>query len=32
MGCVLLKEKCLNLQNFLTHDNLLDLDSLDLFS
>ena len=32
MGCVLLKEKCLNLEKYLKHDNLLDLDGLDLFS
>ena len=31
MGCVLLKEKCLNLEKYLKHDNLLDLDGLDLF-
>ena len=30
-GCVLLKEKCLNLEKYLKHDNLLDLDGLDLF-
>jgi len=27
-----LKEKCLNLEKYLKHDNLLDLDGLDLFS
>jgi len=32
LGCVLLKEKCLNLEKYLKHDNLLDLDGLDLFS
>ena len=32
MGCILLKEKCLNLEKYLKHDNLLDLDGLDLFS
>ena len=32
MGCVLLKEKCLNLEKYLKHDNLLDLDGLYLFS
>ena len=32
MDCVLLKEKCLNLEKYLKHDNLLDLDGLDLFS
>jgi len=26
LGCVLLKEKCLNLKKYLKHDNLLDLD------
>ena len=26
-----LKEKCLNLEKYLKHDNLLDLDDLDLF-
>jgi len=31
LGCVLLKEKCLNLEKYLKHDNLLDLDGLDLF-
>jgi len=31
LGCVLLKEKCLNLKKYLKHDNLLDLDDLDLF-
>jgi len=31
LGCVLLKEKCLNLEKYLKHDNLLDL-GLDLFS
>ena len=31
MGCVILKEKCLNLEKYLKHDNLLDLDGLDLF-
>ena len=30
--CVLLKEKHLNLENYLKHDNLLDIDGLDLFS
>ena len=32
MGCVLLKKKCLNLKKYLKYDNLLYLDSLDLFS
>ena len=32
LDCVLLKEKCLNLEKYLKHDNLLDLDGLDLFS
>jgi len=32
LGCVLLKEKCLNLEKYLKHNNLLDLDGLDLFS
>jgi len=32
LGCVHLKEKCLNLAKYLKHDNLLDLDDLDLFS
>ena len=32
MGCVLLKEKCLNLEKYLKHDNLLDLNGLDFFS
>jgi len=32
LGCILLKEKCLNLEKYLKHDNLLDLDGLDLFS
>jgi len=27
-----LKEKCLNLEKYLKHDNLLDIDGLDLFS
>ena len=27
-----MKEKCLNLEKYLKHDNLLDLDGLDLFS
>ena len=31
MGCVLLKEKCLNLEKYLKHGNLLDLYCLDLF-
>ena len=31
MGCVLLEEKCLNFEKYLKHDNLLDLDGLDLF-
>jgi len=26
-----LKDKCLNLEKYLNHDNLLDLDDLDLF-
>ncbi|KAL2957991.1 hypothetical protein AAZX31_18G182000 [Glycine max] len=30
--CTLLKEKCLNLEKSLKHDNLLDVDGLDLFS
>jgi len=29
--CVLLKQKCLNLEKYLKHDNLLDLDGLNLF-
>jgi len=32
LDCVLLKEKCLNLEKYLKHDNLLDLNGLDLFS
>jgi len=32
LGCVLLKEKCLNLEKYFKHDNLLDFDGLDLFS
>jgi len=32
LGCVFLKEKCLNLEKYLKHDNLLDLDDLNLFS
>ena len=32
MGCVLLKEKCLNLEKYLKNNNLFDLDGLDLFS
>jgi len=32
LDCVLLKEKYLNLEKYLKHDNLLDLDGLDLFS
>jgi len=32
LDCVLLKEKCLNLEKYLKYDNLLDLDGLDLFS
>jgi len=32
LGCVLLKEKCLNIEKYLKHDNLLDLNGLDLFS
>jgi len=32
LGCVLLKKKCLNLEKYLKHDNLLDLNGLDLFS
>jgi len=32
LGCVLLKEKCLNLEKYLKRDDLLDLDGLDLFS
>ncbi|KAL5158733.1 Zinc finger MYM-type protein 1 [Glycine soja] len=32
LDCTLLKEKCLNLEKSLKHDNLLDVDGLDLFS
>ena len=32
LDCVFLKKKCLNLPKYLKHDNLLDLDNLDLFS
>jgi len=32
LSCVLLKEKCLNFKKYLKHDNLLDLDGLNLFS
>jgi len=32
LDCVLLKEKCLNFEKYLKHNNLLDLDGLDLFS
>jgi hypothetical protein len=32
LDCTLLKEKCLNLEKSLKHDNLLDIDGLDLFS
>ena len=32
LDCSLLKEKCLNLEKSLKHDNLLDVDGLDLFS
>nr|KYP34700.1 hypothetical protein KK1_044329 [Cajanus cajan] len=32
LNCVLLKEKCLNLEKSLKHDKLLDLDDLNLFS
>jgi len=31
LNCVFLKDKCLNLEKYLNHDNLLDLDDLDLF-
>jgi len=31
MGYVLLKEKCLNLEKYLKHYNLLELDGLDLY-
>ena len=31
LDCTLLKEKCLNLEKSLKHDNLLDVDGLDLF-
>ena len=32
LDCTLLKEKCLNPKKYLKHDNLLDVDRLDLFS
>jgi len=31
LGCVFLKEKCLNFEKYLKYENLLDLDLLDLF-
>jgi len=32
LNCTFLKEKCLNLEKLLKHDNLLDIDRFDLFS
>jgi len=32
LDCIILKEKCLNLEKSLKHDNFLDSDGFDLFS